>query len=392
MKSAKPILIRITTVPLSLDKLLGGQLRFMSDHFRVIAISSEKEYLERIGKKENVEVFHLEMTRKITPVADLVSVIKLYLYLRKIKPSIVHSHTPKAGIVAMLAARLAGVPHRLHTVAGLPLLEAKGSKRKVLDYVEKLTYSCATGIYPNSFGLYDIILKNRYCDKSKLKVIGKGSSNGIDTNHFSPDQYTAESRKKLRADLGISEVDFVFIFVGRLVADKGINELVGAFRKVKGKYNAVKLLLVGGYEQDLNPLKSETMDWIESDPSVISVGFQNDVRPYFAISDALVFPSYREGFPNVVLQAGAMGLPSVVSNINGCNEIIEDRKNGLIVSVKNEPAIVDAMDVMLSDTQLFNTMKMHSRQHIVENYGQAAVWQAILDEYRQLDNRQDKNV
>jgi len=133
----KQKLIRITTVPLSLDKLLSGQLRFMSRHYDVIAVSSEKEYLERVGAKEGVPTFHLEMTRQITPLADVLAVIRLYSFLRKEKPFIVHSHTPKAGIVGMLAAKLAGVPHRLHTVAGLPLLESQGLKRKLLDFVEK---------------------------------------------------------------------------------------------------------------------------------------------------------------------------------------------------------------------------------------------------------------
>src|SRR6478672_8293944 len=200
-------LTRITTVPLSLDKLLGGQLRFMSQYYAVEAISSDAAYLERVGKREGVAVYNVEMTRKITPFKDLSSVWQLYKHFKKTKPLIVHTHTPKAGIVGMLAAKLAGVPHRLHTVAGLPLLEATGNKRKLLDFVEKMTYSCATKVYPNSFGLLDIINQNNYCAPSKLKVLGNGSSNGIDTSHFSPNHFSAQQNQELRKSLGISPDD-----------------------------------------------------------------------------------------------------------------------------------------------------------------------------------------
>ena len=252
----KPKLIRITTIPISLEKLLGGQLRFMNDYFSVIAISSDDEKLTAVGVQEQVATFHLEMTRKITPIKDCIAVLKLYFFLKKEKPSIVHTHTPKAGIIGMLAAKLAGVPIRLHTVAGLPLVEATGVKRKVLDFVERLTYACATKVYPNSFGLLSIIKENEYCDLSKLKVLANGSSNGIDTNYFNKKQFIESQNLQLRTELGIDQSDFVFIFVGRIVADKGINELVEAFLALKKDNENVKLLLVGPLEEDLNPLKS----------------------------------------------------------------------------------------------------------------------------------------
>src|SRR5690606_3688886 len=193
-------------------------------------------------------------------------------------------------------------------------------KRKVLDFVEKLTYGCATKVYPNAKGLYDFILRNKYTSKNKLQVIANGSSNGIDTSFFSAEQISAQEKELLKSQLGIREGDFVFIFVGRLVGDKGINELVAAFRGLE--VPQAKLLLVGALETELDPLRPETVAEINANPNIIAVGFQKDVRPYFAVSQALVFPSYREGFPNVVMQAGAMGLPGIVSDINGCNEII----------------------------------------------------------------------
>ena len=381
----KKKLIRITTVPLSLDKLLEGQLRFMNELYEVIAVSSEKEYLDKIGKKENVSTFHIEMTRKITPIQDVISVIKMYSFLKKTKPFIVHTHTPKAGIVGMLAAKLAGVPHRLHTVAGLPLLEATGIKRKLLDFVEKLTYSSATKVYPNSNALREIIQQNNYCNPSKLKVIGNGSSNGIDTSYFDASHFSGEQNSILKQQLGISQNDFVFIFVGRIVADKGINELVAAFSTLQKENPNIKLLLVGPFEEELNPLQPETMNEIQTNPSIISAGYQNDVRPYFAISNALVFPSYREGFPNVVMQAGAMDLPSIVSNINGCNEIIIEGENGTIIPVKDQNALLNAMKIITQNDAVIQKHTQNARPLIVSRYEQKVVWDAILKEYRTFE-------
>ena len=380
---SKHKLIRITTVPISLDKLLSGQLGFMNQFYKVIGVSSDAPYLKRVGEKENIDVYHIEMTRQITPVQDLKSVYQLYNLFKKEKPLIVHTHTPKAGTVGMLAAKLAGVPHRFHTIAGLPLMEAVGGKRKVLNFVEKITYACATKIYPNSFGLKDIILKEQFCKPEKLKVIGNGSSNGIDTSYFDNAHFSEIQNKTLQQELTISKDDFVFVFVGRLVGDKGINELVEAFKKL-AKPN-VKLLLVGPYEQELDPLLSQTLDEIKSNPNIIEVGFQQDVRPYFAIADALVFPSYREGFPNVVMQAGAMELPSIVTDINGCNEIIIENENGLIIPVKSTAAIQEAMHKMIEDQELLSHLKSNARKRIVENYEQKVVWNAILQEYKNAE-------
>ena len=390
----KPKLIRITTVPLSLDKLLSGQLNHMNSFYEVIAVSSEKEYLERVGKKEKVQTFHLEMSRKITPIQDFLAVIKLYRFLKGNKPSIVHTHTPKAGIVGMLASKLAGVPNRFHTVAGLPLLETSGFKRKLLDFVEKLTYSCATKVYPNSHGLLAIITQNNYCSVDKLKVIANGSSNGIDSTYFNPELFSELQNTALKKLLNIEPEDFVFVFVGRLVADKGITEMVAAFEALRpfDKLRAdgaqgdnfalnCKLLLVGDYESDLDPLSPETLAIIQNNKAIITVGFQSDVRPFLSIADALIFPSYREGFPNVVMQAGAMGLPSIVSNINGCNEIIVEGENGTIIPVKNTPAIIEKMELLMTDQSYFKKLKSNARQMIVSRYEQKVVWEAILVEY-----------
>ncbi len=226
----KTKIIRITTVPQSLQTLLKGQHRFMSEQgFEVVGVSSYGKELQEVATNEEIRVQAIEMSRKITPFQDLKSLWQMYCFLKKEKPQIVHSHTPKAGTIGMLASKLAGVPHRLHTIAGLPLMEATGIKRIILNVVEKLTYACATKIYPNSKGLYDFILEEKFTSKDKLKIIANGSSNGIDTEHFNPNQISEQQNQDVKKSLNITEKDFIFIFVGRLVGDKGINELVSAF-------------------------------------------------------------------------------------------------------------------------------------------------------------------
>jgi glycosyltransferase involved in cell wall biosynthesis len=378
-------LIRITTVPISLKTLLKGQHRFMSQNgFDVLGVSSSGNALNEVAKNEKIAVYTVEMTRIISPLKDIKSLWSFYKLCNRERPAIVHSHTPKAGIVGMLGAKLAGVPIRLHTVAGLPLMEATGRKRRLLDFVEKLTYSCATKVYANSKGLYDFILENNFTAQEKLKVIANGSSNGIDTTYFSAQAITQEQIITLKTDLGIHENDFVYVFVGRLVGDKGINELITAFSNLKPETLNFKLLLVGPFETELDPLLPKTISAIESNPNIISVGFQADVRPYFAISDCLVFPSYREGFPNVVLQAGAMGLPSIVTNINGCNEIIEEGVNGLIIPPKDIMALQNAMISLLEDKNVYKNLKNNARQMITSRYEQKLVWEALLSEYQDL--------
>ncbi len=390
--SAKKKLIRITTIPQSLRTLLKGQPKFMSSHFEVIGVSSHGAgMLDDVGKAEGINVIPVEMTRNITPIKDLKAAWQLYKVFKREKPFIVHTHTPKAGTVGMFAAFMARVPNRLHTIAGLPLLEIKGKKRLLLDVVEKLTYRFATKIYPNSFGLEEIILKNNYTKKRKLKVLGNGSSNGIDTNHFDPKLISDADIAQLKQDLGIDEKDFVYVFVGRVVKDKGINEMVTAFKEIVKEHTDVKLVLVGPFEMsgeneimDSDALLPETTEYIKVSKQIMTVGFQKDVRPYFSISDCLVFPSYREGFPNVVMQAGALGLPAIVSDINGCNEIIIEGENGTIIPPKNVPLLQKAMIKYLLKGKIGKPEKGIIRSMIEDRYSQPVMWEAILQEYQKL--------
>ncbi|OFM82641.1 glycosyltransferase family 4 protein [Weeksella sp. HMSC059D05] len=378
-------LIRITTVPQSLRGLLKGQLKFMSENgFEVIGVSSPGEALKDVEKNEGVKTVGINMTRSITPIQDLKALIQLIQLFRKEKPHIVHTHTPKAGLLGMMAAKIAGVPHRLHTVAGMPLTVATGSKRHLLNQMEKLTYACATKVYPNSFGLEKIILDEKFTSPTKLKVIGNGSSNGIDTSEFDPKKVSEETKKEIRKNLGIKEEDFVFLFVGRVVKDKGINELVQAFINLERNNTNCHLVIVGSYENDLDPVLPETENQINNHPKIHAVGYKSNVIDYFAMADVLTFPSYREGFPNVVMQAAAMQLNCIVSDINGCNEIITNSQNGWIVPVKDIEILANRMQWCVDNPIESMAMGMKNREIMISDYERSYVWKEIVKEYKKL--------
>ncbi|WP_417558874.1 glycosyltransferase family 4 protein [Mesoflavibacter zeaxanthinifaciens] len=376
-------IIRTSTIALSLDVLLKGQLAFLNKHYNIVAVSGQDIHLETVLEREKVKTIAVEMQRNISPIKDLISLVRLYIVFKNEQPSIVHSITPKAGLLTMLAGRLAGVPIRIHTFTGLIFPSKTGFLQKLLINMDRLLCWAATTIIPEGNGVKED-LRAYKITKKPLKVLANGNVNGINTAHFNPTRFTTEQKQRLREALNIQEKDFVFIFVGRLVADKGINELVKAFKLISADNKNIRLLLVGPLETELDPLEQETLQEIETNPNIVAVGYQNDVRPYFAISNALVFPSYREGFPNVVMQAGAMGLPAIVSNINGCNEIIKDRENGVIIPVKNTAAIEEVMSQFLEDTEFVSELKLKARPLIVERYEQSKVWSALLDEYNHL--------
>lgn len=381
-------IIRTATIPLSLNVLLKGQLRFLANYHEVIAVSSDGDQLDEVREREKVRTIAIAMERGISPIKDLISLFKLYNQFKKEKPDIVHSITPKAGLLTMLAGKMAGVPIRMHTFTGLIFPSKQGLLQKLLIKMDQLLCWAATNIYPEGKGVKDDLIANKITSKP-LKVLANGNVNGIDTAFFDKEQIVIGMRDSLRAELKVSTDLFVFIFVGRLVGDKGINELVTAFKRIRETtmQRNSKLLLVGPLESVLDPLKPETLKEIERNPNIISVGFQKDVRPYFAIADALVFPSYREGFPNVVMQAGAMGLPSIVTDINGCNEIVVEGENGTIIPVKNVEALQQTMKKMMEDKEYYSKLKENARPMIQSRYEQSVVWNALLEEYNSLINK-----
>lgn len=390
MKKKK--LIRITTSDISLNSLIKGQLRFLNQHFEVVALSNDTGKLKAVGEREGVRVIEVPMHREISLKSDIMCLWKLYGILKKEKPDIIHANTPKGSLLAMVAGWLAGVKHRLYTVTGLRYQGASGLFRIILMNMERISCFFATKVIPEGNGVKEALHHDHITGKP-LRVILNGNINGIDVEYFDPSIYTLDqrtdkytgSREQIRQDLGFSDKDFVFIFIGRIVKDKGMNELANSLRRLPQSFPNVKLLLVGPFESKLDPLYEGNEEFLKSSPNVCYVGVQNDVRPFLFASDALVFPSYREGFPNVVLQAGAMGLPAIVTNINGCNEIIVDGCNGKIIPSKDERALHEMMVYFIENKNEVKKMADNARSMVIQRYEQKAVWEAILDMYQHLD-------
>jgi len=403
-------LIRVTTVPMSLDFFCSGLLKELSEEgYEVVAISSPnttvasksgKSELEAFGEQEGIRTVAVPMERRISPVKDMKSLWQMWQVLRRERPDMIHSMTPKAGLVTMVAAWLARVPVRIHTFTGLVFPTEKGLKRRILMATDWLTCACATHIIPEGEGVKADLLNNGITHKP-LSVLGHGNIRGINLEHYSreavaqheqctihndglADSHTPPALRATSPNLGEDLSKFKFVFVGRLVRDKGINELVGAFKRLHEEFEKTELTLVGPFEDEVDPVKPETKAEIDSNPAIQAVGSQKDVRPFYAAADALVFPSYREGFPNVVIEAGAMGLPSIVTDINGSREIIIDGRNGTIVPPRNEEALYQAMRHWVMHRDEVARMAAEARPLIENRYEQGYVRQCLKDFYTQV--------
>lgn len=408
----KKKLIRVTTADISLDGLLKGQLKFLSHYFEVIGVAKNTGCLQEVKERENIRVVDAPLERPISFIKDIKSLWFLYCLFRKEKPWCVHANTPKGSLLAMIASWLACVPHRVYTVTGLRYQSTHGVLRTILKTMERLSCFFATKVIPEGKGVLES-LKRDNITKKPLQVIHYGNINGKNTEHFSrantlqtasfnhADKNISlcnlsekEAKNTIRNELDFSNNDFVFIFIGRLVNDKGLRELADAMRKLEDENIAIKLLLLGSLDGEDDVLAKDKLNYLMQSTNVKYVGSQSDIRPYLMASDALVFPSYREGFPNVPIEAGAMGLPTIVTNINGSNEIIKDGFNGKIISAPLNNNGIHINDIT---NELYSTMKWfynnpteiermgtNAISLVRERYEQKDVWNALLEMYNSL--------
>ena len=346
--------------------------------YEIVSLSSPGEELVRL-REMGVKTIEVPMERRISLFKDLKSLIKLIGVFRKEKPYMVHSMTPKAGMLCMLAAFLTRVPRRVHTFTGLVWPTSKGLKRIILMATDWLTCACATHIIPEGKGVMNDL--QNHITKKTMKVLGYGNVRGVDMEKFSRRPEVERLAKEIKKE-GI----FTFIFVGRIVGDKGINELALAFTDLQKKYDNIRLLLVGSFENNLDPLKPETIKIINENPCIELLGpkYGDDLLAYYAASDCFVFPSYREGFPNTVMEAGAMGLPSIVTDINGSREIITDGKNGVIIPSKNTEALYQAMVEMITNTNKTKEYADNAREMIASRFERSFVCQCLYDFYDEI--------
>lgn len=367
-------LIRVTTADISLDSLLRGQLKCLNQYFEVIGVAKNTGVLEEVGKREGIRVVDAPLERPISLVKDIKGLWFLCRLFRKEKPWCVHANTPKGSLLAMIAAWIARVPHRVYTVTGLRYQGAHGMLRTILKTMERLSCLFATNVIPEGQGVLHALQEDNIT-KKPLRVIWNGNINGIDTEYFKPTESFTERKNDT----------FTFVFIGRIVRDKGIHELTECIRMLN-----CNLILVGSFE-DGDPIAEDDKKFLLTSEKVKFVGWQTDVRPYLEQADALVFPSYREGFPNVPMQAGAMGLPCIVTNINGCNEIIKDGLNGKIIAAPlkegtkmMEQSLLNTMQWFIDHREEAKRMGNNARPMIQERYEQRYVWTALKEYYDAL--------
>ncbi|MBK7124107.1 MAG: glycosyltransferase family 4 protein [Chitinophagaceae bacterium] len=380
-------LIRITTVPMALRYLLPGQMRFMAANgFDVLMISADGKELADVIENEQCPHMIVPMTRKITPLQDLKCLYRLIKIFRKEKPDIVHTHTPKAGLLGMLAAKFSGVKTRIHTVAGLPLMAETGFKYHLLIFIEKLTYAAASKVWPNSYSLLQFITEKKLCKPAKLHIIAKGSTNGININRFNEAALDENGVREIKQQVNFSDDHTYLLCIGRLVKDKGIVELVYVFTLLQQHNNNLHLILVGEFEAGLDPLPERTLQEIKTNPFITHINWSNRVEYFMHIADLFVFPSHREGFPNVLLQAGAMGLPVICSHITGNIDIVTNNETGLIFEKGNEQQMLKHLQYALEHPQQMQMMAQQLQQVINKNYRQENIWQNMLQAYKSLVN------
>ena len=373
-------IILTSTVPLSLNLFCRGWFFTLKEEgYEVIAVSSSGRDLEEIGSREQVRTCTVEMRRQISPFRDLRSLFGLIGVFRRERPYMVHSITPKAGLLAMMAAWMIGVPVRVHTFTGLVFPTEKGLKRFILKLTDSLTCFFATHIIPEGKGV-KVDLERYGITKKPLRVLGAGNVRGVDLAYYDPDNDDVrENAEVLRRNDVLT-----YIFVGRLVGDKGINELIEAFKRLNAEIPATRLVLVGWREDKLDPLAPKTYAEIDNNPAIEFVGFREDVRPWMKVADVFAFPSYREGFPNVVIEAGAMGLPSVVTDINGSNEIIINDENGIIVPPRDAVSLYEAMKLMFEKPDERRRMASMARRLVADRYEHTYVRECLKEFYREI--------
>ena len=376
----KKKIIRATTVPQTLNRFCKGVLKELSEKYEVIGLSSPGSFMETIREREGVRCIEVPMERRISIKKDLKSLKRLIRVFKEEKPVMVHSMTPKAGLLCMMAAKIAKVPVRVHTFTGLVFPTSTGIKKRILMLTDRITCACATNIIPEGEGVKNDLINN-HITKKPLRVLGYGNVRGVDMSYYDRIPEVIEKAEKIR-----DNDRFTYVWVGRVARDKGINELIEAFCKLQVEHPHIRLFMVGASEDHLDPISKEAREAIRTNDSITEVGHLEgtDFLSYYAASDCYVSASYREGFPNTVLEAGALSLPCIVTDINGSREIITDGYNGLIVPSHDSNALYTAMKDLLENPRKREAMASVCRARVAERFEQSYVRKCLYDFYDEI--------
>lgn len=376
--------VHVTTVPMSLA-FLRGQAAFMRARgVELAAVSSPGPDLEAFGREEGVPVAAVEMPRRITPLADLAAVRALCTIFRRMRPDVVHAHTPKGGLLAMVAARLCRVPVRIYHMRGLAFMGASGARRRLLQRTERLSCRLAHSVICVSESIRRLAVEEGICPPQRIRVLAGGSGQGVDARgRFDPERLPAGVRRDVRTRFGIPEAATVVGFVGRVVGDKGIVELEAAWHRLREAFPEVHLLLVGPFEPQ-DPVPADVEARLRRDPCVHLAGMDWNTPPFYAAMDVVALPTYREGFPNVPLEAAAMRLPVVATRIPGCVDAVEDGVTGMLVPARDAAALTEALRAYLSDAGLRARHGAAGRARVLRHFSPEVIHEALYAEYVRL--------
>jgi glycosyltransferase involved in cell wall biosynthesis len=352
-------------------------------------VATPGEFLDRFAARDQVPVTAVPMPRKITPLEDLVAVGRLWRELRRLRPDIVQGGTPKGGLLGMIAATLAGVPVRIYHIRGLPLMTATGTRRQLFRWTERISCGLADHVLCVSHSVREVVIQEGLCPAEKIETLRSGSGNGVDaTVRFSPERLGPNSRSEVRARHGIPDDAIVLGFVGRLIRKKGVVELVEAWEQLRDEYPKAHLL-VGGPFEAIDPVPADVRERMEKDPRVHVLGYVDDTPSLYTAMDVFVFPTYfHEGFPNVPLEAAAMGLPVVATRIAGCTDAVEDGVTGTIIEPRDPGALARAMRRYVDEPETRLRQGTAGRERVLREFRPELIWEALYQTYlRLLDDK-----
>jgi glycosyltransferase involved in cell wall biosynthesis len=377
-------LLHVVTVP---DSLLffDGQLAFMKKHgFDITLVASPGPVLDEFGRREGVAVYPVEMARRMTPIEDLRSLAKIHRLIRRVRPHIAHTHTPKGGLLGTLAASLARTPVRIYQMRGRLSATATGWKRSPIMATERIVCAASCHVICNSHSLREGAIRDGLCPAEKIEVLLAGSGNGVDSAvRFNPSRVGTAEASAVRKELGIPDAAPVIGFVGRLVREKGIGELVQSWKVVREKCPDAHLMLVGPLEPR-DPISGADKQLLKADPRVRLVGFRNDLPQLYKSMDVVVLPTYREGFPNVLLEAQAMALPVVSTRAEGSVDAVEDGVTGILVPPRESAPLTRATLAYLDDASLRARHGAAGRDRVLRLFERERLWEALLARYESL--------
>lgn len=374
----KPKILLVTTSPFIVNQYLRGHLNALSREYDVtLAVNTRDPYRLQI-EGIDCRILPLSIERKIAPLADLVALISLWRHMAAGGYALVHSFAPKAGLLSMIAGRLARVPHRVHTFQGEVWVTRSGMMRRVLKFTDRLTARFATRVLVVGEGERRFLIREQILDERSL-VLANGSIAGVDMARFRPN---ALARARIRQHLGIPESGTVLLFLGRIARDKGILDLAGAFAKLAQSRPGLHLVIAGPDEEDLQRAIVEAAPLARE--RIYFPGLLDNPEDWLAAADVLCLPSYREGFPVAILEAAAIGIPSLGSNIYGVSDAIVDGRTGLLHEPASAPDIAAKLSALVDDPRVRRTLGENARERVMRDFPSERVIGALLAFYRSL--------